>query len=104
MRITGMHRLVTERAANIVSERASVSGKADGNRFEIHVDLSALELDLRGAAGWAQKAVAAVRSAPDFDPAVHGQTDDEVADFILNSDSTVLSGHKDTASPVGSAV
>jgi hypothetical protein len=43
-----------------------------------------LSADVRAGMEFALLATTAIRTAPDYDPAVHGQTDNEIAAFILS--------------------
>jgi hypothetical protein len=84
-RATGLRGLAIQRASTIATERASKTG-ATG--FDLVAVMAAdmtkhLADDMRAGMAFATEAVRVVRAAPDYNPAVHGRTDDEIADVLL---------------------
>lgn len=82
---TGMKRLAIECAMSILAKRVKAGGVRD-QAIAITAALSSVPaLSETYAIGlrMAKDAVTAVRGANDYDEAVHGGTDDEIADHIL---------------------
>ncbi len=86
--LRGMRRLVSVRAVRLTLDRAKRSAGEGATGRQIIAQLAStmqdhLRADVLEARTFARQAVDLMRSTADYDPAVHGRTDDEIADYIL---------------------
>jgi hypothetical protein len=81
--VHGLKGLAIERSTQIALERAKAD-PSDAPLFaKMANSLKYLGEDMRAGVEWARAAVSVVRTAQGYDPALHGATDDEIADIIL---------------------
>lgn len=94
-RLTGMRGLAAERASQLAVDRAKRPGDDWASlTARIAAGLATIGEDLREGMAWARAAVATVRASRDYDPAVHGGTDDEIADHMLAMIAARRAGQK----------
>jgi len=90
--LSGLTRLAVERGSMLATQRATRDRDDDARAGRTVYPLSAhvaaglpthLAGDMRDGMIFAREAVNAIRTHPDYDPATHGRTDDEIADMLL---------------------
>lgn len=86
MSATGFKRLAIQRAADLAMERAK-KAPGEGALFaKVAAGIRPhIAEDLQAGIAFARAAVDAMRAARGYDPAVHGRTDDEIADYLLEA-------------------
>lgn len=101
-KIPGMKRLAAEASAKLAYDRAAASGLtglALATRIANDM-LRHLREDMQSGQRFAEDSVAKIRAAQGYDPALHGETDDEIADRICEK---IEQRRREVLRPSGSA-